>query len=177
MNGRLTFLVRFLRDGFIPAHGSFFPAALVRQQNGAHRLQRLLRRYLQRDAFLDRVAHIGVEVAIVAALRLHTAAGRSDHAESPPEFFRIDAPVRSPVLALGKFSQTQRLFLRIHPIFHESSLGSVKQVVSSGSKRNNAPTQQGTSSWIFQEHIERIVHYRSRSLANRPASHCLWFSE
>ena len=70
---------------------------LCANNNRAHGAQRLFRSYVERSSLFDRIAHVGVEAAIVAALGPYFARLFADATQSSPTFLRFHAPIRAPV--------------------------------------------------------------------------------
>src|SRR5260370_24767512 len=119
---RIEASAKVLNDSGIPREGASRLAALARQLEEAHDIQRPLRRDCQRRSSENGVAQIRIIIAVVAGGRgnapIFERIARRD-GQDAPVFFRFI----SPRLVRGNTASAKIHFLRIEGLFHETALG------------------------------------------------------
>src|SRR5271168_910291 len=132
-------------------------AALARQFEQAHYVERPIGANGQRRLAEDGVAQIGVEVAVVAIHRGNATLGERAvlrKSQQSPVFFRLRAPRR----VRGHVAVPQVVFLRVKGLFDERALRSVeKETGTSRSSQNRGPQIRAQAARIMKREIERII--------------------
>src|SRR5437588_997230 len=112
-----------LRIRASPRNGAAFLAALTRQLEHAHDLQRIFGSHGQRSASENGIAKVRIIVAVVAGGRGNAPLFEriaSRHCQDAPVFFRLV----SPRFVCGNKAPAEIHFLRIEGLFHEAGLRS-----------------------------------------------------